>query len=102
LLSSQRYEQINDFLNGEYRNNNLLYIAYSSNYLAMKYELQQILNKEEELISMIASEDYSRATIKVDDDINAATYYITHCTSIEINKETKYYLPIGIFKNNIV
>lgn len=98
LLSKERHVALKQSLTKDYRNINLLLMAYQLQYNFNKYELEKIIRQEEELIAVMASEDNSRACL-TNEQINPLdSYYLSYCTTLE--KET--YLPIGWIKNNQV
>lgn len=98
LLSEERYNNLLANLNIEYRNINLLYMAYVAQYNIINYELQRLVTREEELIVEIAAEDEHRAFIEDDNSDTMDSYYLTH--AVRVGNE--YFLPIGILKENSI
>lgn len=103
LLTETRYEAINTFLQKDYRNTNLLLMAYNSQYIKLNYKLQSLINKEEELVAAMAAEDESRATLDENSTITAHSFYISHSIQATSgNDHTSHYLPIGLWNNEII
>lgn len=97
LLDTTRYNNLVGFLNKDLRNINLLIQSYNAVYSKYSYELNKKIDQEEELISLIAAEDESRANYN---DINKTmTYYYQMQSEIV---DGQYYLAIGTIKDDIV
>ena len=96
LLSEERYNNLLISLNIEYRNINLLYMAYAAQHNIINYELQRLVTREEELIAEIAAEDEHRAFIEEDNSDTIDSYYLTHAICVDDD----YFIPIGILKEN--
>lgn len=101
LLSSARYDNLLNELNINLRNINLLQMAYQSQYNYLYYDLQKIVQQEEEYLSMIAAEDNNRANYTSDINLSKNLYYIGHATAITKDNNTNYYIPIAWLENNI-
>jgi hypothetical protein len=105
LLTTVRYNKLISLLNVDLRNINLLIAAYSKIYNKMNYELNKLIQQEEELFALMAAEDELRANY--DDELDAVSLdavYSSCCKKVAftetVNDITKryynYYIDIGI------
>ena len=105
LLTTARYNKLISLLNIDLRNINLLIAAYSKIYNKMNYELNKLIQQEEELFALMAAEDELRANY--DDELDAVSLdavYSSCCKKVAftetVNNITKryynYYIDIGV------
>lgn len=104
LLTTQRYNKLQNMLNVDLRNINLLLAAYSQIYNKMNYELNKMIDQEEELCAMMAAESEFKAFYEeANDEVSADALYVSNCHKYTrretVNNQTKisyeYYLDIG-------
>jgi hypothetical protein len=95
LLSESRYNQLISDLTINLRNINLLSMAYQLQFNYLNYELQKLIDQEEEYITTIAAEEYNRANLKEETNLSKDLYYIGHAKPVVVDGVTKYYIPIA-------
>lgn len=100
LLSESRYNQLVSDLTVNLRNINLLSMAYQLQFNYLNYELQKLIDQEEEYITAIAAEEYNRANLKEETNLSKDLYYIGHAKPVAVDGVTKYYIPVAKYINS--
>lgn len=98
LLSSFRYDNLMELINYRMRNINLKLMALYATYYPIKYELEKLIDQEEEKIHLMAAEDSAMANTTVSQTTAATTRYLSQCEWINQDNPTidDAYFPIGI------
>jgi hypothetical protein len=96
LLTETRYDELISSLNVDLRNINLLTAAYSQIYTKMKYELDKMIDQEEEYFALMAAEDEYKAYY--DDTLDSTSLeaiYASNSKTVKNGLVRTRYLPIG-------
>lgn len=74
LLPQSRYDTLMAFINNDLRNINLLLNSYTTIYNSFNYRLNQMIDKEQEYMSLMAAEDQLKATYNEENDDDTDGY----------------------------